>query len=651
MVDEGARCNALHPPLSPLWNSCESRSRIATRTISTLIELRIPRIGGQLQRKVKQRRKTPLERVEDLDLSRERDETRAPFGFSTDGLLTSKVMVVTNQIVGVRQLLRQAARVEPEAPYRRYARFDSAAALLCAAAAAAGVLLGLGAAWPTAWPLTWMASSGFVFLIIALSRRSAAQGFIGLMLAVAAWQAAGMGWVALAVRDSAFTNAWQLGVLAVALATQLVPAAAVWCLLRWVARRAGSEFERDAWLVGLHVGLALACAETLRQFGWWGHGYARLSTAFLDMPGARLVVPVVGAAGWGWLVWLSATLLAGALWFCLSGARCARRWTVGLLGLGAVAWGLLAWSEARSAATWTAARPDAEVSLIVVQPPAERGRRWTRPMRDDAIAQLEAAIKSASPGTVLVTSETFFSEPPPRQADGRWADLLGLVRSRGVHALIGMPYLLRDPEGTHMMNAVVQISPHRGSLYAKERLVPGGEYLPWPEMLAPLYERIFEKVRTGQRSAPPELTQVLFAGGESIGVSICHELSFPLTMAERASGASWLVNLADDVWIDSDLYHRQMLAIARLRAMESGKPLLRVSQGAPSVLIGPGGEVMAGAADAGALNLPLQLVPHDGSTPYQRMAMWLAAAPVALAACWCVWALRRRLFSTEANSR
>jgi hypothetical protein len=200
MVDEGARCNALHPPLSPLWNSCESRSRIATRTISTLIELRIPRIGGQLQRKVKQRRKTPLERVEDLDLSRERDETRAPFGFSTDGLLTSKVMVVTNQIVGVRQLLRQAARVEPEAPYRRYARFDSAAALLCAAAAAAGVLLGLGAAWPTAWPLTWMASSGFVFLIIALSRRSAAQGFIGLMLAVAAWQAAGMGWVALAAR-------------------------------------------------------------------------------------------------------------------------------------------------------------------------------------------------------------------------------------------------------------------------------------------------------------------------------------------------------------------------------------------------------------------------------------------------------------------
>jgi apolipoprotein N-acyltransferase len=202
-----------------------------------------------------------------------------------------------------------------------------------------------------------------------------------------------------------------------------------------------------------------------------------------------------------------------------------------------------------------------------------------------------------------------------------------------VHLLVGMPHLVRDEEGLHLANAVVQISPERQSLYAKERLVPGGEYLPWADLLGPVYARLFERVREGQRSGPPELTAPMFVAGTTVGVSICHELAFALTQAARAEGAGWLVSVADDAWIDSALYRQQMLELARLRALEAGKALLRVSQGGPTLLVGPDGRVLARtASDNQAESLAVTVAPRDGAAPYQRRATVLAIAPLLVGA-------------------
>ncbi|MFO1340234.1 MAG: apolipoprotein N-acyltransferase [Burkholderiaceae bacterium] len=522
-------------------------------------------------------------------------------------------------------------------------RVDSAALLLWAGAAGCGAWLGLGAAWAWAWPLSLAALAGLCTLVVGASRRSASQGLVAVTLGWAAWQLAGTGWVALAVRDGAHTTAWQLVVLLVLLVLQTLPAVLLWWLLDRATRSAGGQArDRDALHLLLRFGLTLAGAETLRQFGWWGSGYAALATAFVDAPGARWVVPVIGAAGWGWLVWGAAAALAGAVWFRLAGARRARRWSDAAVLLATVA-GLGLWAlDQQPRPGWMQTSPAGEVVALAVQPPAERGRRWTREARDEALVQLEAALRGAAPDTVLVTAETFFPEPPPRVAEGGWLDLVKLVRTRGVHVLVGMPHLLRDDAGVHLMNAVVQLSPDRQSLYAKERLVPGGEYLPWPETLGPVYAQVFEKVRTGQQAGPPELRQPLFAAGQAIGASICHELSFALTMADRAREANWLVNLADDVWIDDGLYRQQMLSVARLRALEAGKPLLRVSQGAASMLVSPDGEVLAQAGDAGAHVLPVQLQARQGLTPYHRLAGGLASLPLVLAGAWCLVALARR---------
>jgi apolipoprotein N-acyltransferase len=495
---------------------------------------------------------------------------------------------------------------------------------LLAATALCGGAVGLGAAWPSLWPLSLLALIAWAWLVMLATRRSARFGLAALSAGWLAWHLLGQGWVAWAVREGDHATAWRVAVVGVMLAFQLAPLLLAWILLAPL----GGHQCRAAGAIVLRWGLAVACAESLRQLGWWGSGYASLGVVFIELPGGRMLMPHIGGAGLGLVVLAWCGVVALAAWHLASRALRAARWAAGLAVAAAlvVAW----WPVGQGAPAATA---DA-LTVWAVQPPAERGRRWTRSGRDEALQQLEAAIGAAPAGSLLVTAETFFPEPPPRErADTRWSDLVRLAHRRSVHLLIGMPHLLRDDEGTHLANAVVQVSPERGSLYAKERLVPGGEYLPWPAVLGPVYQRLFERVRDSQRSGPPELTAPMYVAGSSVGVSICHELAFPLIQAARAEGAAWLANLADDGWIDHLLYRQQMVALARLRALETGKPLLRVSQGGPTLLVDAAGRVQArSATDHLAERLPLTLHPQPQAAPYQRIALEVAAVPLLLAA-------------------
>lgn len=520
---------------------------------------------------------------------------------------------------GAKAIPAPAAGVSPRAVW-----LDHKAAGVIACAGVCGAVVGAGAALPVLWPLAFVALSAWGWLVVLATRRRAGLGAWALSVGWLAWHLAGQGWVAAAVREGEHALAWRGAVVVILLAFQLAPLLLAWAVLAPLTRLSARSDRAIVW----RWGLAVACAESLRQLGWWGSGYASLGVVFIDLPAAPALVPAIGGAGLGGVVLAVAGLAALAAWrLAAGGSRSVR---VPAAAAASTCLALLLWPAPPGAAAEDPADPG--LTVVAVQPPAERGRHWSRAGLDEALQQLEAAIRAAPAAAVLVTAETFFPEPPPREPAGtRWGDLVTLARQRGVHLLVGMPHLLRDGDGVHLANAVVQVSPERRSLYAKERLVPGGEYLPWPGVLGPLYARLFERVREGQRSGPPELTAPLFVAGATVGVSICHELGFPLIQSARAHGAGWLVNLADDGWIDTPWYRQQMVALARLRARETGKPLLRVSQGGPTLLVSADGRVLAEASDsqhAQALRVTVPL--RAPAAPYLDLATALALLPGAL---------------------
>lgn len=438
-------------------------------------------------------------------------------------------------------------------------------------------------------------------------------------------QLAGGWWLGLGVNPRGDALPWQILVVSMTVGLQVAWLVGAWLL----AILATAAWPERSFRVGQGLAWCLAwgAAEAVRELGVTGYGYTSLGTAFIDLRALSSWAPVIGVHGLTMLVAALAWLAAGAALprsgdSRTGGARPA--WLAALAVVGCGQW--------LSGVAWT--QPDgASIAVTLVQDASDKRQVWRAAERDLAEDRLLDAIRSTPDGGMVVTPEGHFAEPLPTRPEWFWETLHGEVQARGVHVLVGMPQRALDDGERLVLNAILQFAPDRFAIYAKERLVPGGESLPMASVLSGLYDGAFQSRvnahRIGESAAPRALTQPLFAAGASVGASICHELSFTTTMAERARGSAWLLNAADDAWIPSVVYRSQMAVIARTRALEFAKPLLRVTDGGASMLVGPEGRIERVAPETTAAILHWQVQPRVGATPYERHADALTLAPAA----------------------
>jgi apolipoprotein N-acyltransferase len=139
-------------------------------------------------------------------------------------------------------------------------------------------------------------------------------------------------------------------------------------------------------------------------------------------------------------------------------------------------------------------------------------------------------------------------------------------------------------------NSAVLIN-QEGSLvaqYDKIRLLPFGEYVPLPEWVpgAGLIRGIVGDFTPGTNYG------LMSVGDVRIGVFICIESAYP-SIARRFSvaGADVLINISNDGYLGPTAVMRQHLANAVFRAVENGRPLLRVTNTGITARITPSGEV------------------------------------------------------------
>ena len=119
----------------------------------------------------------------------------------------------------------------------------------------------------------------------------------------------------------------------------------------------------------------------------------------------------------------------------------------------------------------------------------------------------------------------------------------------------------------------------------KHRLVPIGEWMP------PLPAGLTAGLSAVGGLAPGPAPRRLDVVEPPAAVAICYEIADGLALARAAAdGASWLLAIAN-----LDPYPRQLqkqfLALAQLRAIESGRDLLSVGNTGPSALISADGRV------------------------------------------------------------
>lgn len=517
--------------------------------------------------------------------------------------------------------------------------------------AVCGAVLGGAGSQPQAWPLALLALWAWWLAAHAAPRQAGALFLAGAWV----WGAVGLSWVGLSVRADAEAR-WAWMTLAW-LATSLHFAACLavpWALARWALRRAPLPLQ-----AGWAGAFSLVAAEVLQRQGWFGHGYGSLAAALVDMPGAAVLLHWGGApllTAWaGGLAGLGLAATLAVMATQRSGVVPAVRWRRPVLPWLALmlAWVAVpvGWHGFGSAPPPAAGTPHAlaapgraslaqaetaagtALPLTLVQAQLDKAADWTAERRDAQLAWLAEAVQRTAPGGVVIGPEGYFPEAPPRVPQGRWAELLQQAAQAEVDLVLGMPFGWQagDGQAPGLLNAVVQVSQQRLSVAGKARLVPFAEYLPWPEALGFVYRRVFQTLQ-GEMAAPPALLQPLAVQGTRVVAVVCHDLAFGASLAARAAAADWVLVLAEDGWIGRADYLAQMVAMTRLRAMETGKTVVRVANRGATLVVSPAGRVQA-MAPAGSAGLVAVALPWSGrSSFYAEQAGWLAVWPAGLMA-------------------
>ncbi len=350
--------------------------------------------------------------------------------------------------------------------------------------------------------------------------------------------------------------------------------------------------------------------------GWFLTGFPWLSMGYsqIDAPLAGFA-PLLGVYGVGGLLALSAGLAAWALSdfrirFYPGVAALALLWLVG--------WGLrnLGWSEPagepfRVSLIQGDITPSLKWQPERLFPTLDLYRDLTRQHWD---SRLVIWPETAVP-TLARQVERSFLEPLSEEA-----------RRHGTDLLLGAPVV--DADTGLYYNALLTLGGQRG-VYRKHHLVPFGEYVPLRRIFEPVGRAL--NIPMSDFSAGDAARPFLRMAGYGAALSICYEDAFGEEMLGAFPDAAFLVNVSNDSWFGDSLAPHQHLEIARMRALEAGRWMLRSTNSGISALIDEKGRVRERSPLFVPYVLSGDVVPMKGMTPYLRFGNRLVVA-LALAA-------------------
>jgi apolipoprotein N-acyltransferase len=388
----------------------------------------------------------------------------------------------------------------------------------------------------------------------------------------------------------------------------------------------------------LWVSLELARAHLFTGYPWLLLGYA-----LTDYPSiARL-------ARWTGVYGLSFLLMAfNVAWVWLWEWRASRKERAAPVFLAVLLTGTLLLFLTAPAETY---REDRTAYLVQTNIPQEVGReRWTFEAQRPLLERLETLTTSAV-GRQEPPSLVIWPEMPASfyfHDDGFSRPFMeGIARRTNSFFITGIVAFVPGSNRTQPLNSNVLLDPSGKLLaqYDKIHLVPFGEYIPWKSVLG-FAETLTAEAGdfvAGNRYVVTELP-----GGRASSI-ICYEAIFPeLSRRFVEEGAEVLVNISNDGWFGSSGARYQHLLMARMRAIENARFLLRATNTGITVVIRPDGQVAGEIPPDQPGVLQARWGFESRQTFYTRYGDWFAYLACALAA---VGLLAARGRAPEASRR
>ncbi|HEY1991782.1 MAG TPA: apolipoprotein N-acyltransferase, partial [Gammaproteobacteria bacterium] len=188
------------------------------------------------------------------------------------------------------------------------------------------------------------------------------------------------------------------------------------------------------------------------------------------------------------------------------------------------------------------------------------------------------------------------------------------ARKHGSDIVLGIPTY--DPVSDDYFNSVITLGRHDGT-YDKRHLVPFGEnfeFLPgWVKTLLRDMDLPYSSFTRGA-----DRQELLRVAGHEVGTSICYEDAYGADILRDLPRAAFLVNVSNDGWFGDSIALPQHLEIARMRALEAGRWLLRTTNTGITAIVDDRGRVRGQAPTDKVFVLQGEIQPLAGATPVTR---------------------------------
>ncbi|MCK9395674.1 MAG: apolipoprotein N-acyltransferase [Methylobacter sp.] len=456
----------------------------------------------------------------------------------------------------------------------------------------AGILLTLSF---SPFDYSWLALAALAFLFAAWqgcsARRAALRGYLfglGAFGSGVSWvyismhSFGGAGVSGSAMLTCAFAAFWALfpalaGYLSVKTApthngfVRIVSAPVIWMLV---------EYFRGYWV--------------LNGFPWLQVAYSQLESPLAGY------IPVLGAYGAGFIAALTASVAVEIV--------PGKKRLLLIAGL-VVLWGAggllrhIAW-------THEIGRP---VRVAMIQGNIAQDQKWRPENKINTLLKYKKMTEEHWDANVVIWPETAIPAYLDQVKDAFLTPLSNDAKLHNTDLIVSVPVQENAPKKS--FNAVITLGKEEG-MYRKTHLLPFGEYLPLQPLSGFVLNMI--NIKLGNFTPGTANQPLLKAGGYPFITLICYEDVFGDLSIRGLPDAAFLVNVTNDGWFGDSIEPYQHLQMARMRAMETGRFLLRATNTGMTAVVSPTGEIVSQAPLFQETALTGTIIPMGGMTPYAK---------------------------------
>lgn len=345
-------------------------------------------------------------------------------------------------------------------------------------------------------------------------------------------------------------------------------------------------------------------------FPWLQFGYSLIDSPFIGL------APLLGVQGLTFFI----IMISGSLLFCWKTFAQKRHFSTAYSSLCVLSL-LVAWASSHLQFIQID-QTQKPLNVSLIQGNIEQKIKWDPKHLQDSIFTYNELLQSTYsennviilPESAIAATESYLTEIYQhwhQQAQQYGSELIvgSLYDDQAKQQLFNSAFVLG--------NTASHYSAQNTPRYNKHHLVPFGEYVPLGNLLDWLREVFILPINLSQGEF---IQKPLFAQNKRFNMAICYEIIFgdQVQRNQSENPSDYLLTITNDAWFGESVGPWQHFQIARMRALELGKPLLRAANTGITAIVNADGKIQAQLPqfEKGVLNATVY--PTVGVTPFTR---------------------------------